>query len=176
MPVFPVAPIRSSMPLFVTTWQHIASYQRIRTSQIVISHRLRIYSRNMFHVVPVGFPDAQDLKSPLGTVPLHSGNHPAHHTLGISLEEWSAILLPQGALIPQLESPVNERWFVVIQIIYDEMLFTARLGLSPRAGDSCIELEDQASVVAYSLASGVQSFANTKACAECIGAGDSEER
>lgn len=130
----------------------------------------------MFHVIPVGFPDAQDLKPPLGAIPLHPCNHATHHTLGISLEEWSAILLPQSALIPQLEGPVDERWFIVVQIINDEVLLTARLGLSPRAGDSCIELEDQASVVAYSLASGVQSFANTEACAECIGAGDSEER
>lgn len=64
----------------------------------------------------------------------------------------------------------------MIKIIDDEVLLSARLGFSPRAGDSCIELKDQASAVAHSLAPSVQSFADTKAGAECAGAGNSKER
>lgn len=58
----------------------------------------------------------------------------------------------------------------MIKIVDDEVLLTAWLGFSPRAGDSCIELENQVSIVAHGLASGVQSFADTKAGTECTGA------
>ena len=64
----------------------------------------------------------------------------------------------------------------MIKIIDNEVLLSARFGFSPRAGDSCIELKDQVSVVAHSLAPSVQGFADTKAGAECTGAGYPKER
>lgn len=130
----------------------------------------------MFHIIPVSFPDAQDFESPPGTISFHLGNHPAHDAISPGLEKQSAVLLPQGTLVPKFKGPINERWLVMVKIIDNEVLFAAWLRFSPRAGDSCIELENQVSVVAHSLASGVQSFANTKAGTQCTDAGDPEER
>jgi hypothetical protein len=130
----------------------------------------------MLHILPLGLPDAEDLESPFWTIPLHPGDHATQDPANTSLDEWPAILLPQAALVPELECPIDERWLVVVQIIDDEVLLTTRLGFSPRTCDAGIKLQDQASVIANGLASSIHSFTDTEAGAERTCIGDPEER
>jgi hypothetical protein len=142
---------------------------------VVFTCRLCINARDMLHIFPIGLPDAQDFEPPFCTVPLHSGNRTTQDPANTSFDEWPAILLPQAALVPKLECPVDERWLVVVQIIDDEVLLTTRLGFSPRTCDAGIKLQDQASVVANGLASSIHSFADTKASAKRTRVGDPKE-
>lgn len=45
-------------------------YRYTPRSQNIISHRLCIDACNMFHIIPVSFPEAQNLDSPHGTISL----------------------------------------------------------------------------------------------------------
>jgi hypothetical protein len=81
---------------------------------VVFTCRLRMNARDMLHVFPVSLPDAQNLEPPLCTIPLHSGDHATQDPANTSCEEWPAVLLPQAALVPELECPVDERWLVVV--------------------------------------------------------------
>jgi hypothetical protein len=129
----------------------------------------------MLHIFPLGLPDADDLESPFRTIPLNPGYHATQDPANTSCEEWPAVLLPQAALVPELECPVDERWLVVVQIVDDEVLLATGLGFPPRTCDAGIKLQDQASVVTNGLASSIHSFANTKASAKRIRVGGPEE-
>jgi hypothetical protein len=142
---------------------------------VILTSRFRINARDMLHVFPVGLPDAQNLKPPLCTISLHPGNHSTQNPANTGCEEWPTVLLPQAALVPELERPIDERWLVVVQVIDDEVLLTARLGLPPRTCNAGVKLQDKTSVVANGLTTGIHGFTDTKAGAERTCVGDTKE-
>lgn len=141
--------------------------------QTVLGHithrRLGIDASDMLDIIPVSLPDAQNLKPPLRSISLHPRNHAAQHAAASGAQKGSAVLLPQGALVPQLECTVKEGWSVVVQVVNDEVLLAARLWFAPGAGDASVEFEDRVLVAPYGLFAGVEGFADAEAGPEDSG-------
>lgn len=65
------------------------------------------------------------------------------------------MLIPQSALIPEFERAVQKRRSIMVQVVNDEVLFSAWSGLPPGFCDTGVEFEHDVLVGSRGVAAGV---------------------